>query len=84
MIISMRPHATREEIEHVCDRIREFGYKVHSIEYIGNTKILIKIKNLFPGFVAIIKSFITKHPDSLRRVQFLGIQKNHKLSKNNR
>ena len=32
MIISMRPHATREEIDHVCERIREFGYKVHSIE----------------------------------------------------
>ncbi len=32
MIISMRLHATREEIDHVCERIREFGYKVHSIE----------------------------------------------------
>jgi 3-deoxy-7-phosphoheptulonate synthase len=32
MIISMRPRATREEIDHVCNRIREFGYKVHSIE----------------------------------------------------
>src|ERR1017187_4927598 len=32
MIISMRPHATREEIKHVCERIEEFGYKVHSIE----------------------------------------------------
>jgi len=32
MIISMRPHASKEEIEHVCERIREFGYKVHSIE----------------------------------------------------
>lgn len=32
MIISMRPKATREEIDHVCERIREFGYKVHSIE----------------------------------------------------
>src|SRR3954463_7268073 len=32
MIISMRPHATREEIDHVCERIREFGYRVHSIE----------------------------------------------------
>src|SRR5499425_1265576 len=32
MIISMRPHATREEIDHVCDRVREFGYKVHCIE----------------------------------------------------
>jgi len=28
----MRPHATRAEIDHVCERIREFGYKVHSIE----------------------------------------------------
>ena len=32
MIISMRLHATREEIDAVCDRIREFNYKVHSIE----------------------------------------------------
>jgi 3-deoxy-7-phosphoheptulonate synthase len=32
MIISMKLHATREEIDHVCERIREFGYKVHSIE----------------------------------------------------
>src|SRR5512140_128095 len=32
MIISMRPHATRAEIDHVCERIREYGYKVHSIE----------------------------------------------------
>src|SRR5271166_2487162 len=31
MIISMRPHATREEIDHVCERIQDFGYKVHSI-----------------------------------------------------
>ena len=39
MIISMRPHATREEIEHVCNRIREFGYKVHSIE--GEERVVI-------------------------------------------
>ncbi|HEY1183463.1 MAG TPA: hypothetical protein VGE89_04705, partial [Bryobacteraceae bacterium] len=26
----MRQHATKEEIEHVCERIQEFGYKVHS------------------------------------------------------
>jgi 3-deoxy-7-phosphoheptulonate synthase len=32
MIISMRPHASRAEIDHVCERIREFGYRVHSIE----------------------------------------------------
>jgi 3-deoxy-7-phosphoheptulonate synthase len=39
MIISMRPHASREEIEYVCDRIREFGYKVHSIE--GEERVVI-------------------------------------------
>ncbi len=39
MIISMRPHASREEIDHVCDRIREFGYKVHSIE--GEERVVI-------------------------------------------
>ena len=39
MIISMRQHASREEIDHVCDRIREFGYKVHSIE--GDQRVVI-------------------------------------------
>src|SRR5262245_24469365 len=41
MIISMRPHATREEIDHVCERIREFGYKVHSIE--GAERVVIGV-----------------------------------------
>ena len=41
MIISMRPHATREEIEHVCERIRDFGYKVHSIE--GEERVVIGV-----------------------------------------
>src|SRR5258706_11132761 len=31
MIISMKLHATKEEIDHVRERIEEFGYKVHSI-----------------------------------------------------
>jgi 3-deoxy-7-phosphoheptulonate synthase len=31
MIISMKLHATKQEIDAVCDRIKEFGYKVHSI-----------------------------------------------------
>jgi 3-deoxy-7-phosphoheptulonate synthase len=44
MIISMRPHATREQIEHVCDRIREFGYKVHSIE--GEERVVIGVVGL--------------------------------------
>jgi 3-deoxy-7-phosphoheptulonate synthase len=39
VIISMRPHATQEEIEHVCNRIREFGYKVHSIQ--GEERVVI-------------------------------------------
>jgi 3-deoxy-7-phosphoheptulonate synthase len=39
MIISMRPRATREEIEHVCERIREYGYKVHSIQ--GEERVVI-------------------------------------------
>jgi len=41
MIISMRPHATREEIDHVCERIRDFGYKVHSIE--GEERVVIGV-----------------------------------------
>jgi 3-deoxy-7-phosphoheptulonate synthase len=41
MIISMRPHATRDEIDHVCERIREFGYKVHSIE--GEERVVIGV-----------------------------------------
>jgi 3-deoxy-7-phosphoheptulonate synthase len=41
MIISMRPHATRDEIKHVCERIEEFGYKVHSIE--GEERVVIGV-----------------------------------------
>ena len=41
MIISMRPHASRAEIDHVCERIREFGYKVHSIE--GEERVVIGV-----------------------------------------
>jgi 3-deoxy-7-phosphoheptulonate synthase len=39
MIISMRLHATREEIDSVCARIRDFGYKVHTIE--GEERVVI-------------------------------------------
>jgi 3-deoxy-7-phosphoheptulonate synthase len=41
MIISMRLHATRAEIDAVCDRIRDFGYKVHSIE--GEERVVIGV-----------------------------------------
>ncbi len=39
MIISIRSNATKEEIEHVCERIRDFGYKVHSIQ--GEERVVI-------------------------------------------
>ncbi|MCX6635968.1 MAG: 3-deoxy-7-phosphoheptulonate synthase, partial [Acidobacteria bacterium] len=35
----MRLHAPQEEIDQVCDRIREFGYKVHSIQ--GEERVVI-------------------------------------------
>jgi 3-deoxy-7-phosphoheptulonate synthase len=41
MIVCMRLHATKEQIEHVCDRIREFGYKVHSIQ--GEERVVIGV-----------------------------------------
>src|SRR6266852_4811704 len=39
MIISMRLHASKEEIDNVRARIEEFGYKVHSIE--GEQRVVI-------------------------------------------
>jgi 3-deoxy-7-phosphoheptulonate synthase len=39
MIISMKLHSTKEEVEAVCDRIREFGYKIHTIE--GAERVVI-------------------------------------------
>lgn len=41
MIISMRLHATQAEIDHVCERIKEFGYKVHSI--VGEERVVIGV-----------------------------------------
>src|SRR5258706_63799 len=39
MIVSMKQGATREQIEHVRERIIAFGYKVHSIE--GEERVVI-------------------------------------------
>jgi 3-deoxy-7-phosphoheptulonate synthase len=39
MIISMRLHATKEEVDAVCDRIQEYGYKVHTIQ--GEERVVI-------------------------------------------
>ncbi|MEJ7606504.1 MAG: hypothetical protein WKF37_09600 [Bryobacteraceae bacterium] len=37
----MKLHSKREDIEAVCERAREFGYKVHSIE--GEERVVIGI-----------------------------------------
>ena len=39
MIISMRRHASAEEIDAVISRIRDFGYKIHAIE--GEERVVI-------------------------------------------
>ncbi|MCL4793442.1 MAG: 3-deoxy-7-phosphoheptulonate synthase [Bryobacteraceae bacterium] len=39
MIISMKRHASREEIDGVIQRITEFGYKIHAIE--GEERVVI-------------------------------------------
>jgi 3-deoxy-7-phosphoheptulonate synthase len=41
MIISMKLHSTREQIDQVCDRIRDFGYKIHAIE--GEERVVIGV-----------------------------------------
>src|SRR5690349_4314713 len=41
MIISMKLHATREEIEEVTNQVKHFGYKVHSIE--GEERVVIGV-----------------------------------------
>ncbi len=41
MIISMKLHATRAEVEAVFERIQDFGYKVHSIE--GEERVVIGV-----------------------------------------
>jgi len=39
MIISMKLHSSKEEIEQVCERIRDFGYKIHAIE--GEERVVV-------------------------------------------
>jgi 3-deoxy-7-phosphoheptulonate synthase len=41
MIISMKLHATRKEIDQVTAQVEEFGYKVHSIE--GEERVVIGV-----------------------------------------
>lgn len=39
MIISMRRGATKEQVEHICKRIEDLGFKVHSIQ--GDERVVI-------------------------------------------
>jgi 3-deoxy-7-phosphoheptulonate synthase len=41
MIISMKLNASRAEIDHVCERIQEFGFRVHSIA--GEQRVVIGV-----------------------------------------
>ncbi|MBL8239288.1 MAG: 3-deoxy-7-phosphoheptulonate synthase [Bryobacterales bacterium] len=41
MIISMKVHSSKEEVEAVCERIRDFGYKIHTIE--GEERVVIGV-----------------------------------------
>src|SRR3954451_13528682 len=41
MVISMKLHSTKAEVEAVCERIGEFGYKVHSIN--GEERVVIGV-----------------------------------------
>lgn len=39
MVISLRRHATAEQIEEVCQRVRDFGYRIHASE--GMERVVI-------------------------------------------
>jgi 3-deoxy-7-phosphoheptulonate synthase len=41
MIISMKLHSKREEIDEVCEIVKHYGYKVHSIE--GEERVVIGV-----------------------------------------
>lgn len=50
MIISMKPGATRQQIEAVCKRIEEFGYQVRSIQ--GEERVVIAAVGIGPNVEA--------------------------------
>ncbi len=54
MIISMRLHATREEIDHVRERICELGFRVHSIE--GDERVVIGVVGVGGNVEACLES----------------------------
>jgi 3-deoxy-7-phosphoheptulonate synthase len=54
MIISMRLHATKQEVDHVCERVREFGFRVHSIE--GAERVVIGVVGVGGDVTACLES----------------------------
>lgn len=41
MIISMKLHTSKQDVDAVCERIRDFGYKIHAIE--GEERVVIGV-----------------------------------------
>lgn len=41
MIISMKLHSSKQDVDAVCERIRDFGYKIHAIE--GEERVVIGV-----------------------------------------
>ena len=50
----MRPNAPKSEIDHVCERIREFGFRVHSIE--GEERVVIGVVGVGGDVTACLES----------------------------
>ena len=61
MIISMRLHASKEEVQNVCARIEEFGYRVHSIE--GEERVVIGVVGVGQRLQAHVAAFQRDRPD---------------------
>ncbi|HVW83740.1 MAG TPA: 3-deoxy-7-phosphoheptulonate synthase [Bryobacteraceae bacterium] len=50
----MRLHATKQEVDHVCERVREFGFRVHSIE--GAERVVIGVVGVGGDVTACLES----------------------------
>src|SRR5256885_3823614 len=63
MIISMKLHATRQEIDEVCANVQGFGYKVHSIE--GEERVVIGVVGM-GDVTACLESRSEEHTSELQ------------------
>ncbi len=54
MIISMKPHATKQEVDYVTARIQEFGFRVHSIA--GAERVVIGVVGVGGDVTACLES----------------------------